>query len=173
MMKDSLESYCKLRDEIDLVSSRLWKIHRTNMRCSEGCSSCCQAFRILPIEFFSIEILLKKTTPAINAKANVDECKFLVNNRCAIYEHRPIICRTHGFPLVRFNEADDSYEVAYCHLNFINVDLKKFKKSTVYFEEKYNIKLVKLNQKFQSGYPAVEKKIMGLLEINKLQINTI
>lgn len=44
-------------------------------------------------------------------------CPLLIDNRCSIYESRPLICRTQGLPLLI--EADDEErEVDFCPLNF-------------------------------------------------------
>jgi hypothetical protein len=41
----------------------------------------------------------------------------LVDDRCAVYESRPLICRTQGLPLLI--EAEDGWqEVDFCPLNF-------------------------------------------------------
>jgi Fe-S-cluster containining protein len=41
----------------------------------------------------------------------------LVNNCCAIYAARPLICRTQGLPLL-FEAEDGAQEVDFCPLNF-------------------------------------------------------
>lgn len=41
----------------------------------------------------------------------------LVNDRCSIYELRPLICRTQGLPLLLETE-DGEAEVDFCPLNF-------------------------------------------------------
>lgn len=44
-------------------------------------------------------------------------CPLLVDDRCSIYESRPLICRTQGLPLLM--EAEDGEtEVDFCPLNF-------------------------------------------------------
>jgi uncharacterized protein len=171
MKGDYIDNYLKVREKIDANCSQLWKLHKNNMVCSVGCSSCCQAFKILPVEFFAIEELLKNESVKINRNYKADECKFLIDNCCSIYQHRPIICRTHGFPLVRVNDMDDTFEISFCHLNFKSVKLDAFKKTNVFYEEKYNIKLFKLNQKFLSKWPSKENLNLSLIDLNKLKIN--
>lgn len=41
----------------------------------------------------------------------------LVEDRCAIYESRPLICRTQGLPLL-LKAEDGEAEVDFCPLNF-------------------------------------------------------
>lgn len=44
-------------------------------------------------------------------------CPLLVDNRCSIYESRPLICRTQGLPLL-LEAEDGEQEVDFCPLNF-------------------------------------------------------
>lgn len=48
-------------------------------------------------------------------------CPMLVDDRCAIYESRPLICRTQGLPLLLETE-DGEAEVDFCPLNFTAPD---------------------------------------------------
>lgn len=41
------------------------------------------------------------------------ECPMLIGGVCAVYEHRPVICRVWGYPL------DNGRELACCHKTFI------------------------------------------------------
>ena len=48
-------------------------------------------------------------------------CPMLVEDRCSIYESRPLICRTQGLPLLM--EAEDGEaEIDFCPLNFTAPD---------------------------------------------------
>lgn len=44
-------------------------------------------------------------------------CPLLVDDRCSIYESRPLICRTQGLPLL-IEAEDGEQEVDFCPLNF-------------------------------------------------------
>jgi Fe-S-cluster containining protein len=44
-------------------------------------------------------------------------CPLLVDNRCSIYESRPLICRTQGLPLL-IEAENGEREVDFCPLNF-------------------------------------------------------
>ncbi len=45
----------------------------------------------------------------------------LVDDRCAVYESRPLICRTQGLPLL-IEAEDGEAEVDFCPLNFTAPD---------------------------------------------------
>ena len=44
-------------------------------------------------------------------------CPMLVDEQCAIYQSRPLICRTQGLPLL-IEAEDGEQEVDFCPLNF-------------------------------------------------------
>jgi len=53
----------------------------------------------------------------LEAQARPVSCPLLVDDRCSIYQSRPLICRTQGLPLLM--EAEDGeQEVDFCPLNF-------------------------------------------------------
>jgi Fe-S-cluster containining protein len=47
-----------------------------------------------------------------------DACPLLENGRCLLYSARPVICRTHGFPLLF---AGREGVIDYCPKNFIGI----------------------------------------------------
>ncbi len=51
------------------------------------------------------------------ARGELVSCPLLVNDRCSIYEARPLICRTQGLPLL-LEAEDGGLEVDFCPLNF-------------------------------------------------------
>jgi Fe-S-cluster containining protein len=45
-------------------------------------------------------------------------CPALIDGACAVYDARPVICRTHGFPLFYSDEETDEAFLDVCPLNF-------------------------------------------------------
>lgn len=173
MLEEFINDYMVLRDEIDLKCGRLLNQHHSRMNCKEGCSLCCQAFKILPVEFHSIQKSLADYKIKINGNHEKDQCKFLVDSKCSIYEFRPVICRTHGYPLIRLNEEAGAYEVSFCELNFTDYKLEKFHKNNVFYEDKYNSKLFMLNKNFLEYYTDVKYDSIELLELNRIKVNIL
>lgn len=171
--QDIFSDYKSLRDEIDSKCTRLWNMHHSRMSCKNGCSLCCQSFKILPVEFHSIQSSLSEKNVTINKKHKSDQCKFLVNNSCSIYEERPVICRTHGYPLIRLNEEAGAYEVSFCELNFIDFKLEKFNRNNVFYEDKYNSKLFMLNKRFINHLTEKKYDAIQLIELNDIAVNTL
>ena len=141
-----LGDYLKLRNETDLLCERLGKTHKQHLKCTPGCHKCCMDFSIFPVEFFSI---LKETgNKKIKFRniADEGECSFLTDGLCSIYESRPIICRTHGLPMLSMGE--DDWELSYCELNFTFGDLPEFGESNTFPQDLYNSKLFLINRRF-------------------------
>ncbi len=145
-MSESKNDYLLLRDEIDSLCEGLTSIHKDNMLCKEGCDSCCMDFGILAVEFQSIKQAIDLPNIVVNNKASEAECPFLVNGTCSIYNHRPIICRTHGYPLLQTGENER--ELSFCDLNFTKVDNEYFDMENCFRQDLYNSKLFMLNRKF-------------------------
>jgi uncharacterized protein len=149
-------SYFKIRKTIDSVSKKLALNHASHLQCKKGCDMCCMDYSILPVEFFSILHELKQKHFLIAEKEAGDEkqdgnCIFLKNNACTIYESRPVICRTHGLPLLYTND-DYEWELSTCELNFKNFDFEKFKPENTYAQDKFNSRLFMLNREFISNF---------------------
>jgi Fe-S-cluster containining protein len=75
---------------------------------------------VWPVEFFAIveELKAAQIRPVFDASAS---CGFLKDGLCQIYASRPIICRTHGLPLVYLDDEQDepAYGVMFCQKNFV------------------------------------------------------
>lgn len=102
----------------------------TEMQCRVGCSRCChQRFGVFEIEAHRVRTALARlgrSDPALRERvrqqaddpAALHHCALLVDERCAVYDERPLLCRTHGLP-TRVREHDDAEPtIVGCPLNF-------------------------------------------------------
>ncbi len=109
---------------------KVYQKYSSQMKCSKGCSKCCMTdisifeveaqrirdwFKILSVDQQK-NLIENWTTPN-----PVGACHFLINDRCSIYEARPVICRTQGAPL--FIKSENLLD--YCPLNFESEDPDK------------------------------------------------
>lgn len=97
--------------------------YSAQMKCTEGCSKCCYTdISVFEVESENIkewfESLSEERQSELKtlwqAPVNAGACSFLYNERCSVYEARPIICRTQGAPL--FLQSENVLD--YCPLNF-------------------------------------------------------
>jgi Fe-S-cluster containining protein len=141
--------YLSLRKEVDDLSEKLIKQHSKHMHCKAGCDLCCMDYSIFPVEFYFILNQLKqnKFRPKIKVNHHKEDCTFLINHRCNIYNERPVICRTHGLPLLYMNDKGE-WELSACELNFNEFDMEEFNSENTYPQDIFNSKLFMLNKEF-------------------------
>ena len=139
--------YRQLIAEIDVAVSQLIERRFVNLlHCRPGCTSCCTAFRVLPLE----AALLRRAVSAAGGDElvtdNDDRCLLLVNERCLVYEQRPIICRTQGLPNGYIDETAGKIEVSACPLNF--TDDYQLVHEDLLFLDRFNNRLAELNRRY-------------------------
>jgi Fe-S-cluster containining protein len=97
--------------------------YSAQMKCTEGCSKCCYTdISVFEVEAENIKEWFSNLSEERKSEiknlwqdpVEKGACSFLYNDRCSIYEVRPVICRTQGAPL--FVQADNVLD--YCPLNF-------------------------------------------------------
>lgn len=126
------EEYSNLLGDVDSLAEQLTKRYRSQLACRAGCSSCCghdlsifeaeaaavrSALPALPIHVRERVIHQARLVQARKVREEYVACPLLVDDLCAIYDARPIICRTQGLPLL-YTAEDGRQEVDYCRLNF-------------------------------------------------------
>lgn len=78
------------------------KVYADLAACKSGCSHCCH----IPVKLSGMEAreiglaigrepVVQRDHLALEATSYSNPCPFLVSDRCSIYEHRPVVCRTH------------------------------------------------------------------------------
>ena len=81
-------------------------------RCAEGCDACCHVrIGVFAVEAAPIRDALARLAhedPALRTRvrlqaddpAHAHRCALLVDGKCAVYAQRPLICRSHGLPVL-------------------------------------------------------------------------
>jgi Fe-S-cluster containining protein len=172
--KEFFKEYILLTNDIDKLSDKLTSLHIKHMHCKNGCDLCCIDFSIFPVEYYSILNNLKRENlnPETQKNQNNDTCVFLKNHSCTIYQHRPIMCRTHGFPLLYAND-DGEYELSACELNFTEFDFEDFTMENTLPQDKYNSMLFVLNKKFIADFQQKKYGEMDLIPLKQLALEFI
>lgn len=136
------------------------------MVCKKGCDLCCMDYDVFPIEFEMIKEGIKNEN--IDFQESPDgNCIFLKDHACQIYEHRPIICRTHGLPLLFMN--DEQWELSACELNFTEFDDEEFSIENTFPQDKFNSKLFMINKKYiqERNLPYSEFDLISLYKLRE------
>lgn len=146
-MENKFKKYLSLRSEIDRLTDNLFVQHLQHIQCKKGCDLCCMDYSIFPVEFFYIKGKLEsKGMPVLEKKTDATSCIFLKNHTCLIYQHRPIICRTHGLPLLYMNNETEEWELSACELNFTDFD--NFDTENTFPQDTFNSRLFLLNEEY-------------------------
>lgn len=124
---DLLRNYFRLIESIDARCREIQRDFSDHLACRRGCADCCRSFSIFPVEAAAIrngvETLpserYKQIVTRSRSNGQTDQCSLLENGECLIYPFRPIICRTHGFPIL--TRANGNPEVDFCPKNFTQI----------------------------------------------------
>jgi Fe-S-cluster containining protein len=127
LIKKPIES---LQENASGFFDKIYAKHSASMKCSAGCSKCC----FTDISVFEVEAdRIREWFTALPPEERqqiaklwaipvvLGACSFLIDNKCTIYEARPVICRTQGAPL--FLQSENVLD--YCPLNFEKEDPPK------------------------------------------------
>ena len=116
--------YQELLAEADRLAARLAQRYGRHITCRPGCSGCCHHnLAVFEVEAAAVRVALlqlsrEMQTVVVGQASGVPAaCPLLVDDRCAIYRSRPLICRTQGLPLLIETE-DGTRGVDFCPLNF-------------------------------------------------------
>lgn len=116
---EAVAAYSEFINKVDLLTDRLEIKHKSYLNCQPpGCDKCCTVTRsVLPVE---AAIILKALAGKHERKYHLSDkqksCAMLLDSMCVVYNKRPLICRTHGLPLLVI--ADEEAGISFCELNF-------------------------------------------------------
>jgi uncharacterized protein len=130
--KEPIQAYHRLQRRMDRFFRQVKRREKSNLTCRAGCSDCCQRdLSLFPVE---VDVLvaaarelpenvrggiLKRARRALNdAEA---PCPLLDRaGKCLVYVNRPMICRSHGLPLLVTCPGKEP-SLSVCPLNFRQV----------------------------------------------------
>lgn len=176
--------YRELLKEVSSEADRLNKMYGEYMVCKKGCSDCCTGLSLLPLEWYALKLTREnKAASHIPESLNIEKCSMLKNGSCVLYPYRPLICRTHGLPLLymvdeynlegqRISQDEPEWQISWCDLNFTEVTEENmedlFDPEDVLNMEEWNTRLKALNQDFlecQEGIPFAKQKRIPIADI--------
>ncbi|MEA5114649.1 MAG: YkgJ family cysteine cluster protein [Geobacteraceae bacterium] len=123
-----LANYNALVGRVDSLCRDIIRASGNDIACRKGCDSCCRHFSLFPVEAFNIACAVSALDPdsagMIRDRAgnlrDGDGCPLLAQCCCMLYEQRPIICRTHGLPIMIRN--GDDKKIDFCPKNYRNAE---------------------------------------------------
>ena len=149
-----LENYQQLTSRVDSLCKTIAATLGKQITCSAGCSSCCTSITIFPVEAEAMRDALNKLPAQMAEKirrhvsehAEDERCPLLLHHQCLLYEARPIICRTHGLPIIYSSEGQRNSDC--CPLNL--TDSAPLPGTSVVDLDKLNMLLVAVNSIYLS-----------------------
>lgn len=124
----SLEQYRLFLEKVDSFATTVTTRFPEQVACRRGCDACCTHIGVMAVEAIAISLavaaLPKGEAENLRSRARRMQrektCPLLEGGSCLIYGARPVICRTHGLPLLV--EENGQRRVDHCPLNFTGVD---------------------------------------------------
>ena len=166
------ETYAQLIDKVDQFHDRVAARYPEALRCARGCSSCCHVhLSVVELEFgrlaAAVEALPSEQRRAIadrTGDGQTDPRCLLLDSvgLCRVYDARPLICRTHGLPIVVGGRRD------VCQLNFVDgPTLEDIDASCVLDVDRLNAILGLIDRLTGGGQPRVDVSsgLAALLEV--------
>lgn len=153
-MSSLLDNYRQLLSRIDALCNAIQASLGDQITCSEGCSSCCTAITLFPVEAAALREALdqlpqqeaEEVRRQITSQASGERCPLLSHHRCLLYRARPIICRTHGLPIIYSEDGQRRSDC--CPLNLSEAE--SISGSSVIDLDKLNPLLVAVNSLYLS-----------------------
>lgn len=156
-----LENYRALLARIDEMCQATAERFREQIVCRAGCDSCCRHLSIFAVEAAALKQALlelpveqAQTIRAAAARAAADgPCPLLDGGLCLLYQARPIICRTHGLPLLLTRDGEN--QIDFCPENFRG--LTSIPGNAVLDLERVNAALTTINALYLRSFPGPER----------------
>ena len=121
--EENLANYLLLLIRVDQLCGKITEQFSDQIACRAGCSGCCRHLSLFPVETANLFRAIKNLPIEIKVILSEriqwtenDSCPLLLDDCCTVYQSRPVICRTHGLPLV--TETDGGRVVDCCPENF-------------------------------------------------------
>jgi len=156
-----LANYLTLTTRVDELCRATSRRLAAEIACRPGCDACCRHLSIFAVEAAALKAALTRAegerADLIRSKAKDSApdgpCPLLHEGLCLLYDARPIICRTHGLPLLIERAGEKS--VDFCPENFQGV--ASIAGSDVIDLERLNAMLATINAVYLKASPGPER----------------
>lgn len=170
-MSDPYRNLRALYDKVQVHSDRVMDAYAGKFQCRKGCSDCCSSDRsVSAVEYANVARVLaelpeKKRERLKSQPRSKKRCSMLLDGQCAVYEARPLICRSHGLPLVLERSKGRQY-VDVCPLNFSDGSLGSVPPEDLLAQGTVDSILVAVNALYcqeEGGEPKKRRNLASLL----------
>ncbi len=185
--EDVFLHYQNLLSDIEVITKSLKERFSQKITCHLGCVGCCQqqlTLSLIEADFISLAIRNLPTdqqqkillaAQAIKNKTNkTDTCPLLDDLTCSVYESRPVICRTHGFPITFKDEESEELFLDVCPLNFSedgdSVELNPIDTIDI---DRLNLRLAAINYTYSRDELRDKKKSAERMEMSEIIISAL
>ena len=155
-----LDNYLTLLRRVDDLCLSTTERFQAEISCSPGCDACCRHLSIFAVEAAALRealhglsepeaALIRQKAKAAGAEA----CPLLHDGLCLLYEARPIICRTHGLPLLISRDGESG--VDFCPKNFR--ELSSIPGNSLIDLDRLNLVLATINTVYLQAVPGPER----------------
>jgi hypothetical protein len=122
--EDPYRNYRDLQEKVDQICREIEADFGPCLSCHAGCDGCCRHLSLFPIEAAALAAALndlpgdqaERIRRRARGASPEGPCPLLENGVCLLYSARPIICRTHGLPLLTLRDGNRTID--FCPLNF-------------------------------------------------------
>lgn len=157
LIETLLQNYTALVERIDAHTNRIQDTYKDQMACRRGCDSCCRFLTLFPVEALALSRAFENLPGEDRARIETEikriasretdrPCPLLIDHACMLYPARPLICRTHGYPL--YMEKEGEPLVDFCPENF--KEAASFSGDDLLSLEQLNTTLTAVNAHFLS-----------------------
>ncbi|MFY9223585.1 MAG: YkgJ family cysteine cluster protein [Blastocatellia bacterium] len=185
--EDAFLHYQKLLSDIEVITKSLKERFSQKITCHLGCVGCCQqqlTLSLIEADFISLTIrnlptdqqqkILLAAQDIKNKTNKTDTCPLLDGFACSIYKSRPVICRTHGFPITFKDEESEEIFLDVCPLNFSedgeSVELNLTDTIDI---DRLNLRLAAINYTYSSDKLGDGKKSAERMEMSEIIISAL
>ena len=156
-MMNALANYRTLVANVDALCERISAAYGSHINCAPGCDSCCRHLTLFPVEAYALAVAVNELPEPLRTELRAGDanttpespCPLLRKGVCLLYTARPLICRTHGLPILL--ETPDGKRVDHCPRNFQG--LASLPGNAVIQLERLNETLASVNALFLQGIP--------------------
>ena len=126
LSNENLANYLAFLERVDNFCAKITTEFAGEILCKAGCSGCCRHLNLFPVEAAnlalsvgSLPLELRNLLAGRTDWPEQASCPLLLHDRCLVYGDRPVICRTHGLPLL--TDVAGEKRVDFCEENFRGV----------------------------------------------------